>query len=119
MRNLRLLTATCAAMLATPLAAGPFDGVYRPDQPWAEGWDCQSIGQDGGALAVQGDIFTGVENQCKLTNPVPVTGMEAILYDAECAGEGELYSYRIMLMRLPEGLAVIEDGNVNQLVSCR
>lgn len=114
MRASLLLT---AALLASPLAAGPFDGIYRPDQ--AESWDCQSIGQDGGALSVQGDTFTGVENQCKLTNPVPVTGMDAILYDAECAGEGELYSYRIMLMRLPEGLAVIQDGYVNQLVSCR
>ncbi|AZL59777.1 hypothetical protein EI545_13595 [Tabrizicola piscis] len=106
-------------MGAAPLAAGPFDGIYRPDYAWAEGWDCQSVGQDGGALAVQGDVFTGVENQCSLTNPVPVTGMDAILYDAQCAGEGESYSYRIMLMRLPEGIAVIQDGSVSELRTCR
>ena len=107
------------AMLAGPALAGPFDGIYRPDQPFAEGWDCQSVGQDGGALAVQGDIFTGVENQCRLTNPVQVTGMDAVLYDAECAGEGETYSYRLMLMRLPDGIAVIQDGSVNELLTCR
>ena len=107
------------AMLAGPALAGPFDGIYRPDQPFAEGWDCQSVGQDGGALAVQGDIFTGVENQCRLTNPVQVTGMDAVLYDAECAGEGETYSYRLMLMRLPDGIAVIQDGSVSELLTCR
>ena len=107
------------AMLSGPALAGPFDGIYRPDQPWAAGWDCESIGQDGGALAVQGDIFTGVENQCRLTNPVQVTGMDAVLYDAECAGEGETYSYRLMLMRLPDGIAVIQDGSVSELLTCR
>jgi hypothetical protein len=104
--------------LATPLAAGPFDGLYRPDQPWAEGWDCQTVGSDGGALSIKDDLFQGVENQCRLTNPVPVTGMDAILYDAECAGEGETYSYRLMLMRTPEGVAMIEDGSVVPLARC-
>lgn len=107
------------ATLAGPALAGPFDGIYRPDQPFAENWDCQSVGQDGGALSVQGDIYTGVENQCRLTNPVQVTGMDAVLYDAECAGEGETYSYRLMLMRLPDGIAVIQDGSVNELLTCR
>jgi hypothetical protein len=119
MRTHLPLIAALATMVAAPLAAGPFDGIYRPDYAWAEGWDCQSVGQDGGALAVQGDVFTGVENQCLLTNPVPVTGMDAILYDAQCAGEGESYSYRIMLMRLPEGIAVIQDGSVSELRTCR
>lgn len=117
MRGLGAVLITVAG-LAAPAFAGPFDGVYRPDQPWAEGWDCVSVGSDGGALAIEGDVFKGVESQCQLTNPVPVTGMDAILYDAECAGEGETYSYRMMLMRLPEGVAVIEDGFVNPLKSC-
>lgn len=105
-------------LLAAPALAGPFDGLYRPDQPWAEGWDCRSIGQDGGALAVQDGVFHGVENACQLTNPVEVNGMSAVLYDAECNGEGESYSKRMMLMRVPEGLAVIEDGFVNLLRAC-
>ena len=118
MHPCRPLILCLAVGLATPGLAGPFDGLYRPDQPWAEGWDCQSVGSDGGALAIEGDLFKGVENQCRLTNPVPVTGMDAILYDAECAAEGETSSYRMMLMRLPEGLAIIEDGFVSPLKRC-
>ena len=115
---MRTLSALMAC-LAAPALAGPFDGLYRPDQPWAEGWDCRTVGSDGGALAVQGDVFHGVENMCRLTNPVAVNGMSGVLYDAECAGEGETYSKRMMLMRVPEGLAVIEDGFVNLLRDCR
>jgi hypothetical protein len=51
------LVAVLAALLAAPLAAGPFDGLYRPDYPETEGWDCRSIGSDGGALAIEGDLF--------------------------------------------------------------
>jgi hypothetical protein len=115
MRALALLP----LVLALPAVAGPFDGVYRPDQPWAEGWDCKSVGSDGGALAVRDGVFYGVENACQLTNPVEVNGMSAVLYDAECSGEGETYAKRMMLMRLPEGLAVIEDGFVNVLRACQ
>ena len=48
------------ALLAGPLAAGPFDGLYRPDYPEAEGWDCRSVGSDGGALSIEGEVFKGV-----------------------------------------------------------
>jgi hypothetical protein len=108
--------ALALVLLPLPVAAGPFDGVYRPDG--MEGWDCQSIGSDGGALAVRDGVFYGVENACQLTNPVEVNGMSAVLYDAECNGEGESYAKRMMLMRVPEGLAVIEDGFVNVLRAC-
>ena len=106
-------------LLATaPAFAGPFDGLYRPDVEWAEGWDCQSIGSDGGALAVRDDVYYGVESACQLTNPVAVNGMSAVLYDAQCSGEGETWSKRMMFMPLEGGLAVISDGVVNQLKRC-
>ena len=110
----------CLALVAvaTSAAAGPFDGLYRPSEAWAEGWDCQSVGSDGGAISVQGDQFHGVENLCRLTNPVAVNGMSAVLYDAECSGEGETYAKRMMLMLVPDGLAVIEDGFVHTLARC-
>jgi hypothetical protein len=104
------------AVLPLPVAAAPFDGLYRPDG--LEGWDCQSVGSDGGALAVRDGVFYGVENSCRLNNPVEVNGMPATLYDAECSGEGETYAKRMMLMRVPDGLAVIEDGFVNILKAC-
>lgn len=105
------------AISATSVAAGPFDGLYRPDG--ADTWDCTSVGSDGGALAVQDGVYYGVESACQLTNPVAVNGMSAVLYDAECSGEGESYAKRLMLMRVPEGLAVIQDGYVNLLRVCQ
>jgi hypothetical protein len=107
-----------SALLAAPALAGPYDGLYRPDYPEFSGWDCTSVGSDGGALAIQDDILHGVENQCQLTNPVVVNGMDATLYDAVCAGEGEESTYRLMILRLPEGVALIQDGFVNPLKSC-
>lgn len=101
------------AVSATAAAAGPFDGLYSP-----EGWDCRTVGSDGGAIMVQDDQFHGVESLCRLKNPTRVNGMSAVLYDADCDGEGMSYGYRMMLMKVPEGLAVIQDGNVSLLRTC-
>lgn len=98
-------------VLAALLAAGPalaYDGLYVPEG--ATDWDCQSVGQMGGALAVQDDKLFGVENTCALTNPVPVRGMDATLFDAECSGEGMTSSERVLLMSSPEGLIVLRNG---------
>jgi hypothetical protein len=109
-------SALLLVLAATPALA--FDGLYRPDQPWAEGWDCKTVGMDGGALAVRDGKSYGVENTCELTNPTAVRGMDGILYDAVCQGDGESESYRMMLMRVDGGLAVIRDGFVNVLKDC-
>jgi hypothetical protein len=104
------------ALAASPAFA--FDGLYRPDQPWAEGWDCQTVGMDGGALAVRDGTFYGVENTCELTNPTAIRGMDGVLYDAVCTGEGMTETFRIMLMQVENGLAVIRDGSVSMLRRC-
>lgn len=107
------------AVLAGPVgAAGPYDGLYRPDFDWAQGWDCQNIGSDGGALAIRDDTFFGVESACRLTNPVQVRDLPATLYDAQCSAEGETYNERIMLMTVAEGVAVSRIGGVSILRSC-
>lgn len=108
--------ATAAA--AAPALAGPFEGTYYPGIALPGAWDCKSIGMDGGALAVQGDELIGVENRCTLTAPVEVRDMDAVLYDAQCAGEGETTSERVMLMRSTEGLYVIRDGFVADWLRC-
>ncbi|MBN2907801.1 MAG: hypothetical protein JXJ18_13910 [Rhodobacteraceae bacterium] len=114
------LVAVCAVLVLGPgaAAADAYDGLYRPDAPWAQGWDCRSVGMDGGALAVMNGTFYGVENKCALTNPVPVRGMAATLYDGQCAGEGVTYSERIMLMRSANGIVVIRDGYASALIRC-
>lgn len=106
------------AALAPTAQAGPFDGVYRPDIEDTMLWDCHSVGMDGGAVAVWEGRLIGVENSCALSNPVEVRGMEALLYDADCAGEGESYSERVMLMAQPGGIYVIRDGAVASWVRC-
>ena len=115
---MRLILTLLATVAAAPVVAGPYDGVYRPDQPWAQNWDCESIGMDGGALAVRDGVFFGVEAQCQLTNPVSVRGMAATLYDAVCSGEGESYDQRMMLMTTANGIAFATDGVVSALRRC-
>lgn len=114
----RAVILSALALISAPALAGPYDGLYRPDSPEYEGWDCTSVGSDGGALAVKDGVFHGVESACELTNPVEVNGMSAMLYDATCSGEGEVWTKRMMLMLVPDGLAVIEDGFVNLLRRC-
>jgi hypothetical protein len=105
-------------MLPIGAAAGPFDGLYRPDTQATMLWDCHSVGQDGGAVAVMGDQLIGVENRCTLSNPTPVRGMDAMLYDSTCNAEGESYTERVMLMAQPGGVYVIRDGAVANWVRC-
>ena len=111
MRTLAVLL----ALTATPVWAQDFDGLYRPA---GSDWDCRSVGSDGGALSVRDGVLYGVESACSLTNPTRVNGMNAMLFDAECSGEGETYSYRVMLMQIAGGLAVIQDGSVSELERC-
>lgn len=115
---MRTILAVCA--LFTPFAAmaGPFDGLYRPNFDWAESWDCTSVGMDGGAMAIDGDTLSGIDNPCTLSDPVEVRGLSAVLYDLTCAGEGEPYSQRAMIMTHPFGVYVITDGQVLDWLRC-
>ena len=105
-------------MVATTALATPFEGIY---QPAGSNWTCNpaDVGMDGGALAVKGNAFHGVENVCELSNPTAVRGMDAVLYDAECSGEGESYSYRVMILRNDAGIYVIQNGYASDWQSCR
>ncbi len=102
---LLLLLAPGAAM------ASGLDGKYRMN----EQWDCKSIGMDGGAIAINGNIFTGVESSCKMKNPVKLRDMNATLYDLECGGEGENWTTRAMFMRHDEGLIIIWPGTTGTI----
>jgi hypothetical protein len=116
-RARNILTALIVGLSSSALA-GPFDGLYRPNFEWAQNWNCTSVGMDGGAVAVWDDRLLGVENSCDLTGPVDVNGMSAVLYDAVCTGEGETYSYRVMLMKHASGIYVVSDGQVADWVRC-
>jgi hypothetical protein len=116
---MRATALICASLLVPAAAlAGPFDGLYRPNYDWAESWDCTSVGMEGGALAIDGDTLTGVDNPCTLSDPVEVRGMSAVLYDETCAGEGEPYTSRVMVMAHEFGVYVITDGLVLDWLRC-
>ena len=117
---MRVVCSVAICCFATAGLAGSYDGLYRPTGGHSVGWSCQraDIGMDGGAMAVQNGKFFGVENECALTNPVAVRGMQATLYDAVCSGEGESYTYRLMLMKTSDGIAFVKDGFANRLTRC-
>lgn len=109
------------AMLAsTSIAyATPFDGLYAPADSF-ERWSrkASEIGEGLGAVGVVGGYLEGVENSCELTKPTNIRGMDAIVYDAICSGEGEQYTHRVMLMRHDSGIYVIENGYSSKWRSC-
>jgi len=116
---MRLRLVALALTFAPGLAlATPYDGLFRPNYDFAASWDCTNVGMEGGALAIEGDRLFGVENTCTLADPVDVRGMNAVLYDATCSGEGEVYEERIMLMAHDFGVYVIRDAMVADWLSC-
>ena len=114
----RIITLALTLSLPALANATPYEGVFRPNYDFAESWDCTSIGMDGGAVAIEGDKLHGVENTCTLTDPVEVRGMNATLYDAECAAEGETAAERVMLMAHEYGIYVIRNGFVSDWLRC-
>ena len=115
---IRHLILLAALLVSAASAAGPFDGIYRPNYEFAAHWNCTDIGADGGAFAIQDHEFFGLEHNCDLTDPVRVNGMNAILYNGMCAIEGTEYSERIMLMKSEHGVYVITNGHVLDLMDC-
>ena len=120
---MRLVPLLACLALAAPAGAqtAEFDGLYKP--AGAEGWTCsaQMLGMDGGAVAIRNGQMFGVESTCDLTAAVPVRDMNAVLYDKVCAGEGETWTERVMLMRsmfTARVLYVISDMHVAEWEAC-
>lgn len=106
----KMLPAMFGAVALFPLvlAASPFDGVYRQ----TANAECALVGVDGGSIKIEDDIFYGVEVQCRLTNPVEIEDMNAMLYDMACTGEGSTWEERAILMQDAQkpGILMIWDG---------
>jgi hypothetical protein len=60
------------------------------------------------------------EASCSLTNPVLVRGMtDAVLFDANCSGEGEQWTIRLMIMPGYGGNAiVVQSGQTTTYKRC-
>ena len=94
---------------------GSFDGVYRQ----VAGADCTRIGEEGGALKVEDNIFIGVGSQCTMTSPVSVRDMNAVLYDMECEGEDAHWTERVLFMKaVDSGLIMVWNGYAFKYDSC-
>lgn len=92
-----------------------FQGKYRPIPQW----DCGEIGRDGGALAVEGNQLLGLESACTLSDGQAVSGFGAVLFQASCTGEGEVWSDEILLDRDEWGsLAVLRETGVTVWELC-
>ena len=95
------------------------DGRYRPVGIVGESWDCKSVGQDGGALAIANGAFLGVESRCSMQNPTALRRLDATLFDLVCHGPVEAWTRRVIIMRTPNGIAMIENGGeVSYLARC-
>ena len=92
-----------------------FSGVYHQGAASA----CKSIGTDGGAIQIDGTKFRGVESECRMTRPVNVVNMDAMLFDMECSGEGETWEARAMYMNAASGgLIMVWDGFAFEYARC-
>jgi len=116
MRAGLLLPALGLAAAGAAAQPTPFDGDWTMGNPA----NC-AIGMDHAdfAFRIGGGQMQGIESVCRMTNPVPVRDLGATLYDMDCQGEGERWSYRNFLMLNREGaLVMINDGDVTILARC-
>ncbi|EAR49710.1 hypothetical protein OG2516_12421 [Oceanicola granulosus HTCC2516] len=115
---MRRALASALALAALPglALAAPFDGTYRQ----AAGADCADVGVEGGALKIEDGIFHGVGMECRMTQPVNVLEMDAILYTMECSNDDDVWTERVMVMSDGEtdGIYMIWDGYAFRYQSC-
>jgi hypothetical protein len=116
MRHCRAFLTTALWLAPALVAAGPFDGVYRQ----TANAECALVGVDGGALRIDDSVFYGVDVQCSMTRPVDVNDLGATIYHMECAGEGQTWTERAMLMKDAEdtGIYMIWRGYAFRYVRC-
>lgn len=90
--------------------AQSIDGLYRPDQSWAESWTCNpdDLGMDGGSLGILGGKLYGLENTCEIVSPTESDG--GIRFEAVCSAEGETYRTQYFVEPTDVGLLLTRDG---------
>lgn len=106
--SFKIVSVLTATLYSAAAFAGPFDGTYRQTATS----DCGLVGVDGGSLEIRDGIFYGVEMECRMTRPVDVIDMDAILYTMQCVGEEDQWSERALLMNSAEddGIIMLWDG---------
>ena len=105
---MRRSTIAVTLVMAMPALAGPFDGTYKQ----AANAECALVGVDGGSVRIADDIFYGVEVECRMSDPVNVLEMDALLYTMQCSGEDQVVTERAMVMdkAQDDGIIMIWNG---------
>ncbi|MCB5198812.1 hypothetical protein SAMN05428995_10778 [Loktanella sp. DSM 29012] len=96
------------SLMASPVFAGPYDGTYKQ----TANSECALVGVDGGAVRIAEGIFYGVEAECRMSDPVNVLDMDALLYTMQCSGEDQQFTERAMVMDKAEddGIIMVWNG---------
>lgn len=93
----------------------PLQGKYIPFPDWS----CDVTGGEGGALAIIGDVFYGVESECRLSNGRAVGAHGAAIFDVMCSGEGDTWADEYILRRDEWGrLGWMSADQVSVMESC-
>lgn len=117
MRRFVIGAVSLCSLMAHAGHAVDLDGTYLLS---VDG-DCRRIGEDGGALQINANTFTGVESSCKMLNPVNVRDMDAQLFDMTCTSPGDDTTWieRAMMMRSATGgLILVWNGYAFQYERC-
>ena len=80
---------------------------------------CNAENTDRVPMRIFEDSISFYETSCKLTTPVEIRGMNAKLFDFECAGEGFAWEYRgLLLLNDDDTLEFSADGQTNTFRRC-
>ena len=114
--------AVLALVAALWPAAAATEGAARFEGDWTIGDPSACVvGEDSPnfAFRIRGVVFEGLETRCAMTNPVNIRGMEAVLFDMECEGEGDRWTHRSFMMIDQSGaLVIINDGFLSVISRC-
>lgn len=105
------LTALALIPFAGPAAAQSLldrvQGLYFPTMIGAA-WNCRDLGADGGAVGIIGAHLRGVESVCRLKDPVPIPGMDAVRFTTTCAGEGTTWDAGpVIVLPTQDGVSLV------------
>lgn len=114
-RRLAALTGAWVALCAGAAAASPFDGVWRAT-PTAQ---CDGTAGDGAILRIEDDTLYGAGAECRMTRPVNVRDMDAMLYDMVCAGDETTFTERALMLNAADGgIVLVWNGYAFKYEAC-
>ncbi|MCC5955744.1 MAG: hypothetical protein JJU07_06550 [Natronohydrobacter sp.] len=80
-----------------------FDGTYAVVPEARLACDLSRGTADIATIRIENGQYFGVVATCRLANPTTIRGMDAMLFDLQCTGEGAEWGDRILLMKKDDG----------------